>query len=147
MTIIRTNILSNYERLSHPTSIRSNQEPPKFGTVMKLGLNPTVNGTRLCVITSYFKGKEFVSTHNLVPFTVWVKPNFITVPHLSGSRLYLMEFRWDDCSYLEIKLVLMIVVWFTLFFLTLFVYLWSDIMVRIKSAFVSSLFLISLYMW
>ena len=46
------------EQLSHPTSIRSNQEPLKFGAVMKLGSTPTVNGARLCVLTSCFKGKE-----------------------------------------------------------------------------------------
>ena len=38
-----------------------------------------------------------------------VKPNFITVPHLSGSWLDLMEVWWDDCSYLESKFILMIV--------------------------------------
>ena len=57
MKIIISNIFSKYERLSHPTSIRSNQKPLKCGTVMKLGLTPTLNDTRLCVITSYFKGK------------------------------------------------------------------------------------------
>ena len=46
------------EQLSHLTSIRSNQDPLKCGTVMKLGLTPTVNGTRLCVLTSSLKGKE-----------------------------------------------------------------------------------------
>ena len=46
------------EKLSHLTSIRSNQEPLKCGTVMKLGSTPTVNGARLCILTSTFKGKE-----------------------------------------------------------------------------------------
>ena len=36
--------------------------------------------------------------YNLAPFTVRVEPNFITVPHLSGSWLDLMEVRWDNCS-------------------------------------------------
>ena len=60
MQIIITNILSKYKNLSHPTSIRSNQELLKCGTVMKLGWTPTVNGTRLCVLTSYLKEKECV---------------------------------------------------------------------------------------
>ena len=46
------------EQLSHLTSIRSNQEPLKCGTVMKLGWTSMVNGARLCVLTSTFKGKE-----------------------------------------------------------------------------------------
>ena len=58
MKFVITNILSNYEQLSHPASIRSNQEPLTCGTVMKLGWTPTVNGARLCVLTSTFKGKE-----------------------------------------------------------------------------------------
>ena len=56
--IIITNILSKYKRLSHSISIWSNQYPLKCGTVMKLGWTPTVNGVRLCVVTSNFKGKE-----------------------------------------------------------------------------------------
>ena len=59
-------------------------------------------------LTHYFQSKELVSTQNLVPFTVGVKLNIITVPHLSGSWLDLMEVGWDDRSYLESKLVLMI---------------------------------------
>ena len=39
------------------TSIISNQETLKCVTVMKLGLTPMVNGTRLYVLTSYLKGK------------------------------------------------------------------------------------------
>ena len=46
------------EQLSHRNSIRSNQEPLKCGTVMKLGSTPMINGTRLCVLTITFKGKE-----------------------------------------------------------------------------------------
>ena len=49
--------INKVEKLSHPNSIRSNQEPLKCGTVMKLGSTPTVNGARLCVLTSTFKGK------------------------------------------------------------------------------------------
>ena len=45
-------------KFSYPNSIRSNQEPLKYGTVKRFGLTPTVNVTRLCVLTSYFKGKK-----------------------------------------------------------------------------------------
>ena len=48
---------NHHKKISHPNSIRSNQEPLKCGTVMKLGSTPTVNGARLCVLTSTFKGK------------------------------------------------------------------------------------------
>ena len=44
MKVIINNILSKYKQLYHPTSIRSNQEPLKCGTVVKVGLIPTVNG-------------------------------------------------------------------------------------------------------
>ena len=55
--IIIINMLSKYERLSHPTSIKYNQEPLQCKNVMKLGWTPTVNGARFCVLTSTFKGK------------------------------------------------------------------------------------------
>ena len=57
------------KRSSLPILMISNQDPLKCGTVMKLGLTPMVNGTRLCVHTSYFKGKlcgrcKLESTHH-----------------------------------------------------------------------------------
>ena len=58
MAITITNLLYTWERSSNPNSIRSNQDSLKCGTVMKLFLTPTINGTRLCVLTSCFKGKE-----------------------------------------------------------------------------------------
>ena len=57
------------------------------------------NGARSPVcIFHIFPLKLLVSTHNLAPFTVGVKPNFITVPRLSGSWLDMMESGWDNCS-------------------------------------------------
>ena len=54
-----------------------------------------------------FPLKVLVSTHNLALFIVGVEPNFITVPHLSGSWLDLMEVGWENCLYLERIFVIM----------------------------------------
>ena len=58
--------------------------------------------------STLFPLEKLVSTHKLVPFTVGFKPNFITVPHLSGSWSDLIEVGGYDCSYPEIKFVLVI---------------------------------------
>ena len=47
----------NHRRTIVPPDLHQIQEPLKCGTVMKLGSTPTVNGARLCVLTSNFKGK------------------------------------------------------------------------------------------
>ena len=59
----------------------------------------------------YFPLKELLSTYNLFPFIVGVNPNLIKVSYLSGSCSDRMDVRWDDRSYLESKLVLMIFMW------------------------------------
>ena len=56
----------------------------------------------------YFPLKELVSTHDRVPFTIWVKPYFITVLHFSGFWLDLMEVGWYNHYHLERKFVLVI---------------------------------------
>ena len=40
--------------------------------------------------------ENFVSTDDRVPPSIGIKPNFITVPYLSGSWLNIIEVRRDD---------------------------------------------------
>ena len=109
------------EQLSDPTSIRSNHEPLKCGTVMKLGSTPTVNGARLCVLTSNFKGKECgrckmeSAHHSGAPYlslpelmgntsclpSLFTKPRitskiFITTPHWTGQSITHHLATWID---------------------------------------------------
>ena len=50
---------------NHQKNFISNQEPLKCGTVIKLGSASTVNGARLCVLMSTFKGKECCALSSL----------------------------------------------------------------------------------